>query len=323
MSSFSSITSMVGCKRKSILSKVCRKFIEPNNNLVFGSAFHLTQETGNLEEGLHYLENNLPPEENLDYNKKLLTEMYIRQYEFMQRNGIKMLEHEIPFKIEIQGETKENFVGYIDGLAEYAGDKWLVEFKTARYIDVGHVPIDSQITAYLWACRELNIADVKGVLYIVNKKSLSKPPVVLKSGQLSTAKNQGCSYDDYYKKAIEIYKDEENFPFKVKEFMGWLRNSEQPSIVMVPATRTEKDLDNFGAMVAQYVEEEGRLKKAIKELGVTQVLALTPCFPNKMCYQFCDFKEECKKLMLNEDLDIDEMDEDDYNEIFTSDDADL
>ena len=105
--------------------------------------------------------------------------------------------------------------------------------------------------------------------------------------------------------------------------MGWLRNSEQPSIVMVPATRTEKDLDNFGAMVAQYVEEEGRLKKAIKELGVTQVLALTPCFPSKMCYQFCDFKEECKKLMLNEDLDIDEMDEDDYNEIFTSDDADL
>lgn len=325
MSSFSSICSLIGCKRKYILSRVLRKFIAPSSNLIFGSAFHLTQEKG-LAEGIKYLNDFLPEEDNIQNSIELLTEMYIRQKAFLDMHNIEITDHEVPFKIQIGSEVDESFEGIIDGIANYKGGRWLVEFKTAKTIDVSHVPIDSQITAYMWACENsVNINDdIKGVLYIVNRKAKEKEPVILKNGSLSTAKNQGCSLSAYVNKALEMYGDQSSFPEKVKDYIAWLEQNYQPYIVMVEAARTKEDLQMFEESIMQYAEEEVSIKRAIKQYGVDRVLKTTPCFPNKQCFQFCDYKDICKKITLDKSISVEVIeDEEGYKDVFEIHDADI
>ncbi|MGL4998094.1 MAG: PD-(D/E)XK nuclease family protein, partial [Cetobacterium sp.] len=190
MSSFSSITRLEGCQRKALFGMIMGKYRQKSEALIFGTAFHTSLEKG-LNTGLAELK-----KEGLYDLVPLLSEMWMRQTTFMATQDIEVLDYELDFEIPIKGLT-EPFRGYIDGLAIWRDQQWLLEFKTARSIDVDHVSVDSQVTAYLWACRELGLAEPEGILYFVNQKSLEKKPVVLASGQLSTAKNQGCKYIDY------------------------------------------------------------------------------------------------------------------------------
>ena len=309
MASFSSICRLDGCKRKALLSLVCNRFKPKGEALAFGTAFHASLEKG-LEAGINELR-----KEHLQDQIPLLTEMYVRQETFMAKNNIEVLAHELDFEIKLDG-LDEPFRGFIDGLALWNGEQWLLEFKTARYIDVSHVPIDSQITAYLWACRETGLAEPKGVIYIVNQKSMNKPPVVLANGHLSTAKNQGCSYQDYVDKAMEIYG--EDVPAKVELFMEWLEKNEQPKLVAVPTKRTEKQLNRFGDDIRRYVEMEQELKRLLEEKGATKAIRETPCFPSKFCFQNCDFKDQCKAILLDDSIEFDRLDKGMYDDIFNA-----
>lgn len=309
MSSFSSITRLDGCRRKALFSLVMNRFRPKSDALSFGTAFHTALEKG-LPAGVASLK-----KEGLYDQIDLMKEMYVRQMSFMTNKGVEVLEHELDFEIEIEG-LSEPFRGFIDGLGMWNGEQWLLEFKTARYIDVSHVPIDSQITAYLWACRETGLCEPKGVLYIVNQKSMDKPPVVLASGHLSTAKNQGCRYEDYVAKAQEIYGDD--VPAKVELFMEWLEKNEQPKLVAVSTTRTEQELDDFGDMVKAYVKQEQELKKILEEKGASRAIRETPCFPHKFCFQNCDYKDQCKAILLDKSIEFEKLDEGLYNDIFKS-----
>lgn len=304
MASFSSVTRLTGCARKAILSTVCRNFIPKSDALSFGTCFHTALEHG-LDKGIEGLR-----EAKLFDDIPMMTEMYARQMKMMIDKKINVLAHEIEFNIPIEG-SDEVFRGFIDGIAEMNGDEYLLEFKTAKSIDVSHVAIDSQVTAYLWACRELGLCDPKGVIYIVNKKAMEKEPVILKSGKLSTAKSQGCDYDSYMKKAKEIYGD--NIPYAVEECANWIQSNPNPYLVAVVTTRTEFQLNRFGEMIQEYVRMEDAMKKSIKEKGATQTLREANCFPTKMCFQYCDFKDICKTLLMNESADIDDLDIDSYN----------
>ena len=283
------------------------KFRPKSDALAFGTAFHTSLEKG-IEAGVNELR-----KEKLHDSIPMLNEMWMRQTTFMAEQGIDILAHELDFSIELDG-LSEPFRGFIDGLAMWRDEQWLLEFKTARYIDVSHVPIDSQVTAYLWACRETGLAEPKGVLYFVNQKSMNKPPVVLASGHLSTAKNQGCSYEDYVTKAQELYGDE--VPAKVELFMEWLEQNEQPKLVMVAARRTEAQLDAFGEMVQEYVAQEQALKKVLEEKGSTRAIRETKCFPHKFCMSGCDYSDQCKAILLDENLEFDDLDAQKFGEIF-------
>lgn len=307
MSSFSSLTRLEGCKRKAMFGIIMGKYRAKSDALTFGTAFHTSLEKG-LDAGITELR-----KEGLRDQIPLLQEMWIRQTQFMDAQGIDILAHELDFEIKLDGLT-EPFRGFIDGLCMWRDEPWLMEFKTARYIDVSHVPIDSQVTAYLWACRETGLADPKGVLYFVNQKTLEKTPTVLASGHLSTAKNQGCTYESYMDKAVEIYGEE--IPPKVELFAEWLKDNQQPKLVMVAARRTEAQLDKFGEMVREYVAQEQALKKSLEEKGATQAVRETKCFPTKFCMQGCDYSEQCKSILLDESIEFDNLDEQKYGEIF-------
>lgn len=307
MASFSSIVRGLSCKRKAILATALRKFQPKNDNLIFGSAYHTAIEFG-IDKGVEALK-----EAGLSDMKPLLIEMVTRLNNFMSINEIEMLDNEIEFAMNVDG-TDEKFIGFIDGLALWRGKQWLVEFKTARSIDVDCVPVDSQITAYLYACRELGLCEPEGVLYIVNQKSTNKPPIVLANGHLSVAKNQGCTLNDYLDKVLEIYGD--SVPPKVELFIEWLAENEKPLLVSVATKRSQAQLDRFGEMLKKYVIEEGNLKKAIEQNGIDAVLRETPCFANKMCMAGCDYSDVCKALLIDEQIDIGGIDSDEaYREL--------
>ncbi len=307
MASFSSIVRGLSCKRKAILATALRKFQPKNDNLIFGSAYHTAVEFG-IDKGIEALK-----EAGLSDMKPLLIEMVTRLNNFMSINEIEMLDNEMEFAMNVDG-TDEKFIGFIDGLALWRGKQWLIEFKTARSIDVDCVPVDSQITAYLYACRELGLCEPEGVLYIVNQKSVNKPPVVLANGHLSVAKNQGCTLTDYLDKVQELYG--ESIPPKVELFIEWLAENEKPLLVSVATKRSQAQLDRFGDMLKKYVIEEGNLKKAIEQNGIDAVLRETPCFANKMCMAGCDYSDVCKALLIDEQIDIGGIDSDEaYREL--------
>lgn len=306
MASFSSLSRQDGCKRKAMFSTIMGKFRKKTDALTFGTAFHSALENG-LDAGSRELR-----KEGLHDQIPLLNEMWMRQTSFMASQGIEVLDHEIPFEIALEG-LSEPFRGYIDGLAMWRDKVWLLEFKTARYIDVNHVPVDSQVTAYLWACRETGLCEPEGVLYFVNQKTMNKPPVVLASGQLSTAKSQGCSYDDYVAKAMEIYGEE--LPPKVELHMEWLEKNQQPKLVMVATRRTKEQLDSFGEMVMEYVAHEQAMKKLLEEKGATAAIRQTKCFPTGFCMKNCDYSDICKAMLLDDSIDVDEMTQEKYNEV--------
>ena len=275
--------------------------------LTFGSAFHLALEKG-LDEGILELQKY-----GLDSEIPLMEEMVERQLLLFSQKGIEMIDNEIEFEIQLDG-IDEKFIGFIDGLAIYNGEPYLVEFKTARSIDIEHVAIDSQITAYLWAAQHIGLSDVKGVLYIVNQKSMNKDPQLLKSGELSTAKNQGCTYESYMSKALEVYGSE--IPFKIIQHSNWIKENAKPQVVVIATKRSQEQLDSFEKALYSYVKEEDTLNKSLEEKGIMNVLKETPCFPTKNCYGACDVSKHCKKLLLDDSIDITDMNENKYKEIF-------
>jgi len=358
MASFSSITRCSGCKRKALLAMHFRKFKRPTEPLQFGKAYHKAMEEG-ISSGIDDLK-----EYGMEDKKELLIDMYARIQKFMLDNEIKILEHEVEFDIEFD-EFKEHFVGFIDAVVEWKGEIWLAEFKTARSISVEHVPIDSQITSYLWACDYTGEYKPKGVLYMVNKKSRTKDPIILKSGYLSVSKTQGCSYERYKYEAERMYgpiinmsektfesikkyahlneEDEvyfisypdtddithdENFKkfdsekvvdayikriVKVKAFIEWLKENESPQFVCVATFRTREELNSFETMLFQNIAKQESLTDKYNKDGIVKALQTTTCFPHKMCFDTCDYKEECLYLMQHKDVEDEDLDESFYD----------
>jgi len=312
MASYSSLCDVTSCQRKALLKMQFKKFKRKTDPLVFGSAYHLSLEK-DLSSGIEaYLDGARDNELDVGRNIELLTEMNLRANRFFLKHGIVITEHEVNFDIPIPG-LKEHFIGFVDGICEYGGKTWLIEFKTARSIDVQHVPIDSQITSYIWACKKLGICDPEGVLYVVNQKSFEKQPVVLRNGDLSVAKTQGCSYDAYAGEALRIYGD--NIPPRVEKFMQWLKENERPKLVMVATKRTDEELENFERTLVDNIKLQETLRDRYEEKGLCKALQETPCFPNKMCFQFCDYKNECLTLMTEKGFTDDDLGEEFVQEV--------
>jgi len=99
------------------------------------------------------------------------------------------------------------FAGTCDGLVKTPdGKHWLLEHKTTAQFETDrkqgfkYLFHDQQCLAYLWATRqdprfsEWGMLP-EGVIYTFLRKEVPKPPKLLKSGELSRAKNQKTTYE--------------------------------------------------------------------------------------------------------------------------------
>lgn len=289
MSSYSSLSSFTSCKWKRALNSYFKKMPQNKDALIFGSAYHLCIEKG-LNDGIEYLRTNM-----MEDKIELLTEMFVRFTKFINEHNIRIIEHEVKFEISMEGYEDNPYVGYIDGICEYNGEIYLVEFKTAASISTDHITVDSQMTSYLWACKELGIYNPKGVLWICNRKASEKQPTLLKNGNLSTAKNQGVPYRAYKEKADEIYGD--NKPQNILDFMEWLKQNESPSIAMVVATRTDAQIKSYGNLVKNLLPKETELLRKIASDGILAVKDECCCFPTQLCMKTCDKRDVCRYIL--------------------------
>lgn len=287
MASFTGIVRDSGCKRKGLLHRQYKDTVNQSEALEFGKAYHESIENG-IEGGIESLKNT-----GLLKYKDMLVDMYERLTKVLIQEGITIIENEVKFEVN-KDELAESFIGYIDAIAEKDGEVYLVEFKTSKGINVASVPVDAQVTSYLWACREIGDYNPKGVIYIVNNKRKNKKPLLLKNGHLSASKSQGCTFDEYEKAIYERYiSKDENVPVLVEANLNWLKDNEKPDIVVVYTSRTEEQLNIFGNMLYQLVKESNNLKELFYEKGIEQALRETPCFPHKFCMMMCPYKEEC------------------------------
>lgn len=292
MSSYSSISAVQKCHRSRILRSAMKGCGRLTDAFIFGTAYHESIENNDINKGILELQKH-----GMDNQIPLLQEMYNRFNIFIARLGIEILEHEVSFNLTLdEGE----YEGKIDAIIRWNGDIYLGEFKTAKYLTLEHIDADAQITSYLWACDKLGVYNPKGLIWIGNKKAKEKEPVVLKNGHLSTAKNQGVSYNRYLAKACEIYG--EDIPENIQSFMQWLKVNDNPSIAMVVTKRTNHQKNNCEKTIRRLMKIEKEIMENYKAKGIVEALEDCITLPDKMCMQTCPYKDLCSSLYSGEGI---------------------
>lgn len=156
------------------------------------------------------------------------------------------LEHEFDTRLRTLTGNKSriNFAGRVDGIVEWQGHLWLLEHKTAAYINpqyLKNLELDDQINHYLWAARAIGY-DVIGILYNVLAKWVPHPPKLLKNGKLSISKTQKTTYKLY----LQAIKDCGFKPSDYDEILNRLSMQEDQTFLRLPIYRSASEIDRIG-----------------------------------------------------------------------------
>lgn len=116
-----------------------------------------------------------------------------------KKSGLEMLWVEKEFEVEISPGIF--LIGKIDGLAQdEKGSKWLVEHKSCKKIpdeDVRLFDVQAIIYGAVLPKVDPKVKKLSGVVWDYLRTKVPTVPQVLKSGGLSTAKNQDTTYEVY------------------------------------------------------------------------------------------------------------------------------
>jgi hypothetical protein len=132
----------------------------------------------------------------------------------------KALRTEAEFSVPIPDINSEPFIfqdgncqdyevwlgGRFDMLVEdWSGRIWIMDHKTSKNkLNSDILPLDDQLTLYLWAAREILGEPIEGCFYNVLRKKVPSVPEVLKSGK-GLSKNKAI--DTTYSVYVEAIKD--------------------------------------------------------------------------------------------------------------------
>jgi hypothetical protein len=105
------------------------------------------------------------------------------------------------------------YQGRIDLIVQFSDGRYgVLDHKTAaQFGQTEHLELDTQTRSYAWACKKMLGLDISTIIYSELKKSVPKPPRVLKSGYLSQAKNQGTTVELYVQALKERGEDPEYY----------------------------------------------------------------------------------------------------------------
>lgn len=272
------------CTKKYALSRAHKDDSAGNPNLVFGSAYHEAVENG-LQAGIDMLEKN-----SMWSSTRLLSMMYYRLLAFLDKNNIKILANEIKIETRFK-DCDEPYIGYIDAICEMNGKKYLLEFKTAKMMDFTFTAKDSQAEIYLSMYD--GPEEVDGIIYIVNQKTEGDEIQLLKNGHLSTAKTINTTHEDYMKAVIKRYKTVDEAPDKVKEFLDYLKENEEPQIGMVIVRKTKEEKEETRTFVEELTNKIGQIHAKIKEVGMNAFMNKTKVIVSKFKCGGCQWKVRC------------------------------
>ena len=128
---------------------------------------------------------------------------------------------EIPVPFESPHFDKILYTGTLDRVA--VDDEeclWLVEYKTAKAMQVLHFDTDEQISSYCWAGDVLYDRPIKGVVYQQHKKTIPDLPRLLANGTYSLNKQQATTHQLYRDALVNLYGDVMKAPKANVDFLN-------------------------------------------------------------------------------------------------------
>ena len=171
------------------------------------------------------------------------------------------------------------------------GRYWLWDYKTAKSADTAKLATDDQVSAYLWAARQIFPFDVYGFVYLQMTKSRAAEPKRLKNGELSCDKRQATTYGLYREALINDYGDVNSAPSKMIETLNHLAAQEEP----------EGDKFIRWDFVKRNSAQLDATERAIYgELSI-MLNPMLYCFPSptRDCSWDCPFRDAC--IMMDSD----------------------
>lgn len=119
-----------------------------------------------------------------------------------------------------------HYTATIDRMVIIDNELWIADWKFYKQFQQGDLELDQQLTAYMWAASTVYDMPIAGAILHEFKKEIPKEPRILTSGELSTAKNQNTTHNQYRQAAIEIYGSINEAPSGVVDCLNALANNE-------------------------------------------------------------------------------------------------
>lgn len=245
----------------------------PDKKLFFGTAFHkwleyyykngCNRELATVETMVWIESQDTSDMDSVEYAELMnlldgTTKYYHLTYKDID-NKANVLGTEVEFLVKL--DEGIIMTGTIDLILEIDGKVWIFDHKTVSSIQmyVEKSVMDRQISRYWWALdrvfegigrvkneeglwvrwSEMEGRKVEGFVYNLIAKDYPKPPKLLKSGKLSTDKNQKTSYDLYLLTIQELGQNPEDY----KEMLDYLESKPNPFLRRVNVVRTEPELE--------------------------------------------------------------------------------
>lgn len=206
--------------------------------------------------------------------------------------GLEVVATEVPFKLPLMTTAYGDvyFVGTFDAIytdTETRTRFYLGENKTAASCpDLNDVSRSNQFVGYNWAFQQLTGIKPAGTLYNLIIKRLIKEPRVLKSGKLSTDKNQATTA----KKFFEAIQAGGRDPLDYAEFLTYLQE------------RDENDTRFFRREMFYYSKDHlANWATSVLTPVASEMVQSPKIYPNLTSCQFCSVKDVCESLFLGED----------------------
>lgn len=115
------------------------------------------------------------------------------------------------------------------------GHLHILDYKTAKIFNTSHLPVDPQVSRYMWAASRIyHPYKVVGFIYQQHKKAIPKPARILQSGHVSEDKSQTTTHSMYRAALIKTYGDSPS---------GW--TEKQIGVLNKLAMAESYDRDNF------------------------------------------------------------------------------
>jgi RecB family exonuclease len=201
---------------------------------------------------------------------------------------------EVEYEFTITLDENIEYTGTIDLIFrnKRTGKVWFMDHKTTTSLDLyeSNARMDRQISRYWWALKKLGY-DVAGFIYNIILKDFPVEPKVLKSGKLSTAKNQNTTYEIY----LETIKVMGQLPEEYMDYLEYLENNPREYFRRVVVTRNEQELASamyefyYQALEAESVKKQ-YVERDSLPAGATRVYRNI----TRDCSWDCPFKDVCK-----------------------------
>lgn len=106
---------------------------------------------------------------------------------------------------------------------------WLLDYKSAKKFEVGHLVTDPQASSYIMAAHALFKQPIAGMIYQQHLKAVPEAPKILTSGKVSLNKQQRTTHSLYRETLTALYGDVQRAPGSNIKFLNELLENENES----------------------------------------------------------------------------------------------